>query len=62
MRKLKEIDIQTNPKLCSFDITDMYTNIPQIDLIQILNNTLEHNNTPDNKKEEIIILVKTILN
>jgi hypothetical protein len=32
----------------------MYTNIPQKDLIQILNNTPEHNNTPENKKQKKI--------
>jgi hypothetical protein len=40
----------------------MYTNIPQKDLIQIIYNILEHNNTPKSQKDEIIILVKTILN
>jgi hypothetical protein len=39
----------------------MYTNIPQNDLIQITTNSLQHNNTPENQKE-LIILVKTILN
>jgi argonaute-like protein implicated in RNA metabolism and viral defense len=62
MHILKDINIQTNTKLCSTDITNMYTNIPQKDMIPIINNTLEHKNTPKNQKEEIIILVKTILN
>jgi hypothetical protein len=30
----------------------MYTNIPQKDLIQIINNALEHNNTPNNQKNK----------
>jgi hypothetical protein len=39
----------------------MCTNIPQNELIQIIRNTLEHN-TPESQKEELITLVKTILN
>jgi hypothetical protein len=33
MHKVRKIDIQGNIKLCSFDITNMYTNIPQKELI-----------------------------
>jgi hypothetical protein len=51
MHNLKEINIQTNTKLCFFDIINMYTNILQKDLIQIIDNTLQHNNTPENQKE-----------
>jgi hypothetical protein len=40
----------------------MYINIPQNDPTQIIYNILEHNNTHKNKTDEIIILVKTILN
>jgi hypothetical protein len=38
----------------------MYTNIPQNDLINIINNVLTNNNTPDDQKREIITLVKSI--
>jgi hypothetical protein len=62
MHNLKIINVQTNIKICSFNITNMYTNIPQNELLQIIRNTLEHNNTPENQKEELITLVKTILN
>jgi hypothetical protein len=40
----------------------MYTNIPKEELMQIITNTLEYNNTPNRQKEEIITLVETILN
>jgi hypothetical protein len=40
----------------------MYASIPQKDLIQIIYDILEHNNTPKNQKDEIITLIKTILN
>jgi methyl coenzyme M reductase subunit C len=39
----------------------MYTNIPQKELINVIYNTLRNNNTPDDQKNEIIKLVKTIL-
>jgi hypothetical protein len=38
----------------------MYTNIPQNELMQIIRNTLEHNNTPENQKE-LIPLAKSYL-
>jgi hypothetical protein len=62
IRNLKEINLQTNTKICSFDIKNMHTNIPQNDLIDIINNVLTNNSTPDDQKREIITLVKSILN
>jgi hypothetical protein len=62
IHSLKGIKTQTNTKVCSFDIKNMYTNIPQNELMQIIKNTLEHNNTPENQKQELIILVEAILN
>jgi hypothetical protein len=52
VHNLKRINVQMNTKIYSFDITNMYTNIPQNELIQIIRNTLDHNNTPESKKEE----------
>jgi hypothetical protein len=40
----------------------MYTSIPQNELIHIIKDTLEYNNTPENQKQELIILVEAILN
>jgi hypothetical protein len=62
IHNLKETNIQTNTKICLFDIKNMYTNIPQNDLIDIINNVLTNNNAPDDQKREIVILVKSILN
>jgi hypothetical protein len=59
---LKRINVKTSTKLFSFDITNMYINIPQDELIKIINNALEYNNFPRNKKQELITLVNTILN
>jgi hypothetical protein len=46
----------------SYDIKNMYTNIPQNDVICIINNLLINNNTPEDQKREIITLVQVILN
>jgi hypothetical protein len=62
INNLKEMKIQNNTKLCSFDIKNMYTNIPQNDLTNIINNTLINNNILDDQKNEIMKLVKVILN
>jgi hypothetical protein len=52
IHSLKEINIQNGTKICSFDIKNMYTNIPQKELINIISNTLTNNNTPDDQKNE----------
>jgi hypothetical protein len=62
MHSLKEINIQDGTKVCSFDIKNMYTNIQQKELINIIYNALANNDTPDDQKNEIVKLVKTILN
>jgi hypothetical protein len=61
MHSLKKTNIRTSTKICSFDIKNMYTNIPQNELINIIYNILT-NNTPDDRKNEIVTLVKSILN
>jgi sugar (pentulose or hexulose) kinase len=40
MHNLKQHKVQAYTKICSFDIKNMYTNIPQNELINIINNTL----------------------
>jgi hypothetical protein len=62
IHNLKRIKTPVNTKECSFDIRNMYTNIPQNELIHIIKDTLEYNNTPENQKQELIILVEAILN
>jgi hypothetical protein len=45
MVDLKTIELNGDMRTCSFDIENMYTNIPKRDIINIINNILE------NKKE-----------
>jgi hypothetical protein len=62
MHNLKQHHPQTHTKICSFDIKDMYTSIPQKELTTIISNTLSLNNTSTEKTKEITKLVRTILN
>jgi hypothetical protein len=41
---LKIIELNKDTRLCSFDITNMYTNIPKIEVINIIKKILENNN------------------
>jgi hypothetical protein len=41
IRDLKTIPINKDTRLAAFDITNMYTNIPTIDLIQLLTQNLK---------------------
>jgi hypothetical protein len=61
MHGLKETNAQGNIKLCSFDITNTYSNIPQKELIQVIDNALQNNINTDQKRE-VILLINTILN
>jgi hypothetical protein len=61
MHNLKHTSTHFNTKICSFDIKNMYTNIPLDELINIIHTTLTRNNIPDDQKNEIIKLVKVIL-
>jgi hypothetical protein len=58
---LNSIPINENTRMCSFDIKNMYTNIPTAKVYeyikQILNKTVEM----PNRKTEILNLVKTVL-
>jgi hypothetical protein len=40
---LQTIEINENTRLCSFDIENMYTDIPKNNLIIIINNILQNN-------------------
>jgi TusA-related sulfurtransferase len=63
INKLKESNIQGNIKVCSFDVTNMYSNSPIQKLIQITNIELQNNsNITTEQKQEIILLINTILN
>ena len=46
IQNIKEKHIPHNSTLASFDITNLYTNIPTSETLQILTNMLKQNNTP----------------
>jgi hypothetical protein len=47
---------------CSFDITNMHTNIPIEKLPDIIENILHDNNAKDKQKPELMTLINTIIN
>jgi hypothetical protein len=50
-------------RICSFDIENMYTNIPKIDTINIINSILEGNKeTNRSTQKEIVYLLQTVWN
>jgi hypothetical protein len=62
MTDLKSIEINTNTRLCSFDITNMYINIPKNEVINIIKDILENNNEiGTNTQKEAIHILGTIL-
>jgi hypothetical protein len=61
MNDLKQLEVHSNIKACSFDIKNMYTSIPIDKLTNIIHRLLTHNNIPDEHIHEIIILTKVIL-
>jgi hypothetical protein len=62
MHNLEQITIHPNIRTCSFDITNMYTNIPIKELINIIQESLTHNHIPNEYKNEIMALTKIVLN
>jgi hypothetical protein len=44
MTDLKTLELNKDTRLCSFDITNMYTNIPKIGVINIIKKITENNN------------------
>jgi hypothetical protein len=62
MTELKTTELNKNTKLCSFDIENIYTNIPRKDIINIINNILENNTIIHaNFLNEIIHVLKVIM-
>ena len=61
MTDLKDIVINKDMKLCSFDIENMYTNIPKIGIKDIINKTLENLGTETNIQKETMIMLNTIM-
>ena len=62
MNDLNTIKIDENTRLCSFDIENMYTNIPKKDIMNITKNILQRNhNTNINTQKEIMCIMNTVL-
>jgi hypothetical protein len=62
MTDLKTIELNKDTGLYSFDITNMYTNIPKIGVINIIKKILENNNEIEkNIQKETIHILETII-
>jgi hypothetical protein len=61
MKDLQEITITANTRLASFDITDMYTNIPKTEIPKITNEICNRISTPQETKQDLLLLICTIL-
>jgi hypothetical protein len=62
MSDFQIIELSENLRLCSFDVENIYTNIPKDDIINIISNTI--NNDQDISKDnqyQIIQILKSIL-
>jgi hypothetical protein len=60
VNKIKDIDIPHNSTLASFDITNLYTNIPVSETLNILEKLLIKQQTPKDHITEIIDTLKVI--
>jgi hypothetical protein len=58
---LTDIPYDQNLRLASFDITNMYTNIPTNKLIDIINSVYNNNYIEGNLKHDILKLSKIIM-
>jgi hypothetical protein len=57
-QSLQDIEIDENTKLCSFDIENMYTNIPTTELKNMIKNTVDQNYSMSNlEKDELLNLL-----
>jgi hypothetical protein len=57
--ELKELKINQNCRICSFDITNMYTNIPTEFISNIITEILNKLNTKVQITKEIILIINT---
>jgi hypothetical protein len=61
MQGLSQMKTGENTRLCSFDIENMYTNIPTNEVRNTINEILNRNNVKEEVKEEILDLLNVIL-
>jgi ribosomal protein S20 len=58
MTELQAIELIKDMRLCSFDIQNIYTNIPKIGIINIINTIIENNQEIDRIVQKEIIHIK----
>lgn len=61
IKDLTDIPYSSKLKLASFDIANMYTNIPTNELLTIIDMTCQNNYVDENMKKNIIKLSKTVI-
>jgi hypothetical protein len=62
IQSLQNIEIDENTKLCSFDIENMYTNIPTSELKNVIKNIVDQNHNMSNiENDELLNLLNFIL-
>jgi hypothetical protein len=60
IRNLENLHVDENTKLCSFDITHMYINIPKNETKHTINEVLNGNGAPAVEKQKLELLLNTI--
>jgi hypothetical protein len=58
---LNKININTDIRICSFDIKNMYSNVPTCELITIITNIASSNGIHDDMIKEIKLLTELII-
>jgi hypothetical protein len=62
MTELKTTEPNSDTRMCSFNIGNMYKNIPRKDITHIINNILDNNNKIQvNNQKEITCILKTVM-
>jgi len=61
MRDLSDIPFVPSPKIASLDISDMYTNIPTKDVINIISNLCETHNIDKALTKDILTVTRLIV-
>jgi hypothetical protein len=62
MTELQDIELNKDMQLCSFDIENMYTNIPKEDIKNIVYNISKNNyEIEENTQKEIIHILEIVL-
>ena len=63
IEKLRHINIKPSYKLVSFDIVDLYTNVPIDETLKLLKQNLINNNTLEIRKiNQLMLILEIVLN